>query len=81
MDHVSAPPHRLESGLSLYSEITEEPDYYPFETERELLVRHGEDIARRMFSFLRSGAGDQQQSPHNQTPHPQSIKDTSQWGE
>lgn len=68
-----APP----SGLSLYSGITEEPDYYLFETERELLQKHGDEIAQSMFPFL---APQKPQTPPYHQQH-KTEKNNSTWGD
>ncbi|KAM0789841.1 hypothetical protein ACM66B_006688 [Microbotryomycetes sp. NB124-2] len=40
-----------DKGLSIYKEITESKAYYPFEAEREILDKYGDEIAARMFGL------------------------------
>ncbi|KWU42457.1 hypothetical protein RHOSPDRAFT_21167 [Rhodotorula sp. JG-1b] len=40
-----------ERGLSIYEEITKTKAYYPFEAEKEILEKYGDEIACRMFGL------------------------------
>ncbi|GAA5982534.1 hypothetical protein JCM10908_006688 [Rhodotorula pacifica] len=40
-----------ERGLSIYEDITKTKAYYPFEAEKEILEKYGDEIACRMFGL------------------------------
>lgn len=41
-----------EKGLQIYERITQTKAYYPFEAEKEILEKYGDEIASRIFVSL-----------------------------
>ncbi|GAA5881500.1 hypothetical protein JCM3774_000137 [Rhodotorula dairenensis] len=78
-----------ERGLSIYEEITKTKAYYPFEAEKEILEKYGDEIACRMFglpsSLLVSNDpirdGDEQHEPSEPSPAPNVGAKKEKWGD
>ncbi|BGP43762.1 hypothetical protein JCM10449v2_007819 [Rhodotorula kratochvilovae] len=73
-------------GLEIYEDITNTQAYYPFEAEKEILEKHGDEIACRMFGLPSSLLVADEQSDDRKAHHEPSGAgntgaDKEKWGD
>ncbi|GAA5944797.1 uncharacterized protein JCM15063_001669 [Sporobolomyces koalae] len=73
-----------EKGLQIYERITQTKAYYPFEAEKEILERYGDEIACRMFglptSLLTNGDEPSDEDESRRRSNGASLK-KEKWGD
>jgi len=75
-----------EKGLQIYEKITQTKAYYPFEAEKEILEKYGDEIACRMFglptSILLEQEQEQKQKHSNgETGSGNGVAKKERWGD